>query len=341
MRSSVHQVDEDVLERALRRLQVLEPDAGGAQSLEQRGDAGALALRVVGVDRARAPSGAARGVGCEAPAALRSSGCCRCSVSCFLPSLRISSALSSTRMISPLRDDADAVGHLLGFVDVVRGQDDRDAGSLQPAHQRPHVAPQLDVDAGGRLVEEQDARLVRQRLGDQHAALHAARERHDLAVLLVPQREVAQHLLDVRRDSARLPNRPRLNDDRRPHRLERVGRELLRHEPDQRARGAVVAHDVVAVDRDPAVAGGLTMPQIDADQRGLARAVRAEQREDLAAADLEVDVLQRVEPRRVGLGEILTEMMGCMTPSGAWLRCCLVLLHGVRPRFCLVLRCGV
>src|SRR6185437_10578380 len=39
----------------------------------------------------------------------------------------------------------------------------------------------------------------------------------------------------------------------------------------------------------------------DADQRGLARAVRAEQREDLAAADREVDVLQRLEAARIHL----------------------------------------
>ena len=74
--------------------------------------------------------------------------------------------------------------------------------SRSVAHQLPHVAAQLDVDAGGGLVEEQDLRLVRQRLGDQHAALHAAGQRHDLAVLLVPQRQVLQHLLDMGRDWA-------------------------------------------------------------------------------------------------------------------------------------------
>ncbi len=45
------------------------------------------------------------------------------------------------------------------------------------AHHVPHVLAQLDVDAGGRLVEKQDLRLVRQRLGDHHAALHAAGQR--------------------------------------------------------------------------------------------------------------------------------------------------------------------
>src|SRR5262249_28316830 len=38
----------------------------------------------------------------ESEAGRRSIGCSRCRVSCFFPSLRISSVLSSTRMISPL-----------------------------------------------------------------------------------------------------------------------------------------------------------------------------------------------------------------------------------------------
>ena len=42
----------------------------------------------------------------------------------------------------------------------------------------------------------------------------------------------------------------------------------------------------------------------DADQRGLAGAVGPEQREDLAAPDVEVDVLQRLEARGIGLGQV-------------------------------------
>src|SRR5262245_65292303 len=34
---------------------------------------------------------------------------------------------------------------------------------------RSHPLAQLDVDAGGRLVEEEHLRLVRERLGDEHA----------------------------------------------------------------------------------------------------------------------------------------------------------------------------
>ena len=59
-----------------------------------------------------------------------------------------------------LVDDADPVGHLLGFLDVVGGEDDGRAVLAQAADHVPHVAAKLDVDAGGRLVEEQDVGIV-------------------------------------------------------------------------------------------------------------------------------------------------------------------------------------
>ena len=132
-----------------------------------------------------------------------------------------------------LADDADAVGHLLGLVDVVRGEDDGDARVAQAPHQRPHVAAQLDVDAGGRLVEEEDLGLVRERLGDEDAALHPARQRHDLVVALLPQRQLAQHLLQVR-GIRRAAEEPAAEAHRRPHGLEHVGVQLLGHEADLR-----------------------------------------------------------------------------------------------------------
>ena len=76
-------------------------------------------------------------------------------------------------------DDADPVRHLLGLLDVMGGQDDGDALGAQPPDQRPHVAAQVDVDASGRLVEEQHVGLVAQRLGDHRPPLHAARQFDD------------------------------------------------------------------------------------------------------------------------------------------------------------------
>jgi len=45
-------------------------------------------------------------------------------------------------------------------------------------------------------------------------------------------------------------------------------------------------------------------PAHDADERRLAGTVGPEQREDLAAPDLQRDVLQRLEARGVGLGKV-------------------------------------
>src|SRR6201999_2227598 len=92
--------------------------------------------------------------------------------------------------------------------------------------------------------------------------------------------------------------------DRRPDRLERVGRELLRDQADLRARRAVVADDVVAV-RAHAAARRVDDPADDADQRRLAGAVRPEQREDLTLLDLEIDLVERAKAGCVDLAELL------------------------------------
>src|SRR5208337_5027979 len=70
--------------------------------------------------------------------------------------------------------------------------------------------------------------------------------------------------------------------------------QFLRHKPDQRAGGAVFADDVMAGDQH-AAARRLDDAADDADQRRLAGAVRAEQRENLAAANLKADVLERLK----------------------------------------------
>src|SRR5439155_15013382 len=83
---------------------------------------------------------------------------------------------------------------------------------------------------------------------------------------------------------------------------ERRDGELLRYEPDQLARRAVVLDDVVAADRH-AARGRRDDAADDVDERGLAGAVRPEQREYFAVPDFQVDALERAQPRRVGLGK--------------------------------------
>jgi hypothetical protein len=122
--------------------------------------------------------------------------------------LSMSVRLSSTRISFALVDDADAVGHLLGLLDVVRGEDDGDALSRRrrtSAHmsRRSSTSTPAEGSSRNRMRGSWD-----QRLGDHHAALHAARERHDLGVALVPQRQVAQHALDIARGPAALAEQP-------------------------------------------------------------------------------------------------------------------------------------
>src|SRR5437867_12923779 len=199
-------------------------------------------------------------------------------------------------------DHPDPFGHLFGLVYVVGGQNDGHAGGLERAHQLPHVLPQLDVDARGRLVEKEDPRLVRQRLGDEQAALHAARKRHDLAVFPRPQGQIPEHLFDVRGVGG-LAEEAAAERHRVPYGLEGIGRQLLRHEADHGARGAVVGDDVVTVHPYAAFAR-IDDPADDADQGRLPRAVGTEQREDLSAADVQVDVLESPEAGGVGFGEV-------------------------------------
>jgi len=79
--------------------------------------------------------------------------------------------------------------------------------------------------------------------------------------------------------------------------------QFLRHQPDQRARGTILLADVIAADDDAAFAE-IGNAADDADQRGLAGAVRPEQRKDLAAVDFQVDIVKCLETGAIGLRQI-------------------------------------
>ena len=166
----------------------------------------------------------------------------------------------------------------------------------------PHALAQFHVHAGGGLVEEQDLRLVSERLGDHDAPLHAAGERYDAAVPAVQQRQILQHLGDVRR-IWRKPEKPPAERDGIPDVFKRVGGKLLRHEPNHRPGRAVILINVVAIDRDRAAAR-VHGAADDADERGLARAVGAEQGENLAGHDIQAHAFQRLKPGSVFLCEV-------------------------------------
>ena len=200
-------------------------------------------------------------------------------------------------------NDADAVGHLLGFLDVVRGQEDSHARLAQAADHVPHIAPQFHVYVRGRLVQEQDAQLVGERLGNHHPALDVAGQGDDLGVPLVPQREIAQHPLDHRR-VARFAEQPTAE----PTVASTVSNESVDSSCGTRPifglGRAVVGHHVMPVGEHGAVAGRHDAAN-DADQRSPGGAVRAQSRENLAGLDVEVGALQRLESRGVRLRDAL------------------------------------
>jgi hypothetical protein len=135
-----------------------------------------------------------------------------------------------------------------------------------------------------------------------------------LAVLLVPQRQLAKHALDVGVIGG-LAEEPAREANGVPNLLEGLEADLLRHEAHERARRAPVALDVVARDRR-AAAGDAGDAADGRDERGLARPVGAEKRKDLPLLEVERDALQGLETRVVGLAEIADGQDRCHETSG-------------------------
>ena len=79
-------------------------------------------------------------------------------------------------------DDADAVGELLGLLEVLRGEEDGRAVVVERAHLAPQRAAARRVQAGRRLVEEQHARPVHEREREVEPPPHPAGVAADAAV---------------------------------------------------------------------------------------------------------------------------------------------------------------
>ena len=176
------------------------------------------------------------------------------------------------------------------------------------AHDAEHLADELRVERRGRLVEEHELGVHRERPGDGDALLLAAGELGRVGRRLVAE----AHLLEqLERPRPRLLLAHALDLDRRLHdvlqrRHVREEVEALEHHADVAALrrhllvGEVVqvpallavAHEV-AVDPDAAAVDRLEL--VDAAQeRRLARARRPEQADDLAAVHVEVDALEHL-----------------------------------------------
>jgi hypothetical protein len=172
---------------------------------------------------------------------------------------------------------------------------------VQAADVAPQVVAQLDVDAGGGLVEDDEQRLVQERPGEQQPALHPAGELRRARVRLGAQVEDVDHLVGA---SLRLagahPEVAPVVDERLADGQEAVEVRVLLGYADDPAR----LHREMGVteDADRSRAGPDQVAD-RVDQGGLARAVGAEQPEELAGGDLEIERVEPDGPVVVGLAE--------------------------------------
>ena len=193
-----------------------------------------------------------------------------------------------------------------GDVSVVRDQQDGLPIIVQPAQQLDHLMAALRVQRAGRLVGEQQRRLVGQGPGDGQPLALAAGQHARRGVGLVPD---AQQVEQVAGPGLRGPAAPP-GDDRgqghvlqHRHALEQV--EELEHDADVPAAqpGQVILAapgHLLAGHRDGALVGHL-QARGQVQQRGLPTARRPGQGHELTAADHEVDAAQRAHRRVLGL----------------------------------------
>ncbi len=204
------------------------------------------------------------------------------------------------------------------------GDEDGDARLCFLLDQVPESQAVLDVDAGGRLVEEEDARPMQ---GAQREAGTLAHSRGELARVLVLRLGESEALAE--RAPALLERRARqavesgVELEVLSQRQPRIQAHALSHVADEIAHAPRRSDDV-----DPRHLDGARCRREESDQhadrRALARAVRAEEREDRSGRDREAEVVDRGE-----VAEALREVRGAddrVSPALA------VLAMGVAPR---------
>ncbi len=199
-----------------------------------------------------------------------------------------------------LGEHGHPVCQCLDLVHVVRREQHRGAGGRQPPDQLPRVPSAGGVEAGRRLVEEEQLRVADDAEPHIEAALLAAREPLDPIVRLLFEADHLDDLIDG-------PGRGVIAGvaaQHLAHRVVRLDCQLLEHDPDAGAKPAL-GLPAGRVDAERLDLAAATVPETlqYLDRCRLAGAVRPEQGEDLALLDLEAHVADGFE-LAVGLGQV-------------------------------------
>src|ERR687887_250887 len=191
---------------------------------------------------------------------------------------------AALRHDQPAGDDRHLVGQVLRLVHVVGGEQDRLAEVPQALDQLPGAPAGRRVEAGGRLVQEDQVGVADDAEGEVQAALLAAGERLYPRPALVAETDQVDHLADVA--GAGVVAAEQADGLLDGQLAVEAGR--LQHDADALAEVPLAALRVVAEHLDLAAAA-LAVALQDLDGGRLAGAVRAEEGEALALGDLEVD----------------------------------------------------
>jgi hypothetical protein len=198
----------------------------------------------------------------------------------------------------PAVDHGDALGELVGFLEVLRGEQHRGALVDELADHVPELVAAREVEAGRRLVEEEHRGLRHERRRDVEAPAHAAGVRAQGAVGRIAEREAPQQLVGPGGDGR---SRQLAEDAHHAQVLApgevRVDRGVLAGEADAPPHGVGLAHHV-ATEHLGAARVGVQDGGQHPNRRGLAGAVGPEQTEHRAFRHLEVDA---VEGRQVAV----------------------------------------
>ena len=180
----------------------------------------------------------------------------------------------------------------LRLVHEMGGDEDRHAVMARKIDQRlPEPVASERIDARGRLVEDQDLRLVHDRDREREALADAERQVERALVEIVLEAEIGGQLRDARlRLGGGEMKEMRVQLEILPHRELGIEREGLRHVADAVARAHVGAFQRLAEQQRLAFARRQQAGQ-HLHRRRLAAAVRPEEAEDLAALDGEVDAV--------------------------------------------------
>src|SRR5688572_8718641 len=109
--------------------------------------------------------------------------------------------------------DREAMAEPLGLFHEMRGENERLALLRKPSQPLPDQVPGLRVEPGGRLVHEDELRIVDQRAREREAPLHAAGKRHDLRILAPGEAGELEELRDAPRNVLRRDTKIAAVDD--------------------------------------------------------------------------------------------------------------------------------